>query len=144
MPPDPSPAAAPRRLRAYADGAARGNPGPAAYGAVVCDSDGAELRPLAAAIGRATNNVAEYRGAIAAVEAALELGATELELYLDSELVVRQIEGAYRVRHPNLRPLHAQLMALLDRLDAVRVQHIPRAQNARADALANAALDRST
>ncbi|MEE9278442.1 MAG: ribonuclease HI family protein [Dehalococcoidia bacterium] len=129
------------RLIAYTDGAARGNPGPAAYGAVVLGPDGGELRVLAEAIGRTTNNVAEYRGAIAAVEAALELGATRLDLYLDSELIVRQLEGRYRVRNAKLKPLYSRLRALIDRLDAFGVHHVPRAANARADALANAALD---
>ncbi len=129
------------RLIAYADGAARGNPGPAAYGVSVLDENGGELRALAEAIGRATNNVAEYRGAIAAVEAALALGATALELNLDSELLVRQLEGRYRVRNAKLKPLFARLSALIERLEGFSVQHVPRAENARADALANAALD---
>ena len=128
-------------MYANADGASRGNPGPAAFGAVVYDAADAELRALGGWIGRGTNNVAEYRGAIAAVEAALELGATELELRLDSELIVRQLEGRYRVKNAALKPLHAQLQRLLSRLDVVRVRHVPRGQNSRADELANAALD---
>ncbi len=128
-------------MYANADGASRGNPGPAAFGAVVYDAADAELRALGGRIGRGTNNVAEYRGAIAAVEAALELGATELELRLDSELIVRQLEGRYRVRNAALKPMHAQLQRLLSRLDVVRVRHVPRGQNSRADELANAALD---
>ena len=128
-------------MYANADGASRGNPGPAAFGAVVYDAADAELRALGGRIGRGTNNVAEYRGAIAAVEAALELGATELELRLDSELIVRQLEGRYRVKNAALKPLHAQLQRLLSRLDVVRVRHVPRGQNSRADELANAALD---
>ena len=128
-------------MYANADGASRGNPGPAAFGAVVYDAADAELRALGGRIGRGTNNVAEYRGAIAAVEAALELGATELELRLDSELIVRQLEGRYRVKNAVLKPLHAQLQRLLSRLDVVRVRHVPRGQNSRADELANAALD---
>lgn len=128
-------------MYANADGASRGNPGPAAFGAVVYDATDAELRALGGVIGRHTNNVAEYRGAIAAVEAALELGATELELRLDSELIVRQIEGRYRVKNTALKPLYARLQRLLSRLDVVRIRHVPRAQNSRADELANAALD---
>lgn len=131
----------PLRLVAFADGASRGNPGPASYGAVVYDDQGGELRGLGATIGRGTNNVAEYRGAIAAVEAAIELGATELELNMDSQLIVRQIEGSYRVRNAALRPLFRQLQDLLNQLDAFKIQHVPREQNTRADALANAALD---
>ncbi len=98
----------PLHLVAFADGASRGNPGPASYGAVVYDDQGGELRGLGATIGRGTNNVAEYRGAIAAVEAAIELGATELELNMDSQLIVRQIEGRYRVRNAALRPSSAR------------------------------------
>ncbi len=131
----------PFRLVAFADGASRGNPGPASYGAVVYDEQGGQLRGLGATIGRATNNVAEYRGAIAAVEAAIELGATELELNMDSQLIVRQIEGSYRVRNAALRPLFRRLQDLLNQLDAFKIQHVPREQNTRADALANAALD---
>ena len=129
------------KMYANADGASRGNPGPAAYGAVVYDAADTELRALGGAIGRATNNVAEYRGAIAAVAAALELGATELELRLDSQLIVRQLQGRYRVRNAALKPLFTQLTQLLDRLDVVRLRHVPREQNTRADELANAALD---
>ena len=129
------------KMYANADGASRGNPGPAAYGAVVYDANDAELQALGGAIGRNTNNVAEYRGAIAAVQTALDLGATELELRLDSELIVRQLQGRYRVKNAALKPLYAQLRALLDRLDIVRIRHVPREQNSRADELANAALD---
>ena len=130
-------------LIAYADGASRGNPGPAAYGAALYTADGAELDAWGNPIGRATNNVAEYRGAIAAVEAALERGATELELRLDSELIVRQLEGRYRVKHKQLKPLYEQLSALIDRLDSFQPTHVRRALNTRADALANEALDRT-
>ncbi len=131
------------RLIAYADGASRGNPGPAAYGAVICDTHERELDAWGNAIGRATNNIAEYHGALAAVEAALELGATELELRLDSELIVRQLEGRYRVRNRSLKPLFEQLSQLVDRLDAFQPVHVRREFNRRADALANEALDRS-
>ncbi len=129
------------RLIAYADGAARGNPGPAACGAVVLDHDGNELRRIAQAIGRGTNNEAEYRAAIAAVRAALELGASELQLRLDSQLVVRQLQGSYRVRNERLKPLYRELDALSDQFVRFSVDHVPREQNRRADALANAALD---
>ena len=129
------------RLIAYADGASRGNPGPSSYGAVVLSEDGGELRAISEPIGRTTNNVAEYRGAIAAVAAALELGATELDLRMDSELIVRQLEGRYRVRNAKLKPLFERLTALIDQLEAFRVRHVPREKNKRADALANAALD---
>lgn len=129
------------RLIAYADGASRGNPGPAAYGAVVFDEEGGELRALGEAIGRGTNNEAEYRGAIAAVRAALALGATDLQLRLDSQLIVRQLQGSYRVRNERLKPLYRQLVSLVDQLPGFSVAHVPREQNKRADALANAALD---
>ena len=130
------------QLIAYADGASRGNPGPAAYGAVLCDADGVELDAWGNPIGRATNNVAEYHGAIAAVEAALELGATELELRLDSELIVRQLEGRYRVKNQQLKPLFDQLSSLIDQLDSFQPTHVRRHLNERADAMANEALDR--
>ena len=129
-------------LIAYADGASRGNPGPAAYGAVLCDAEGGEFDAWGEAIGQATSNVAEYRGAIAAVEAALERGATELELRLDSELIVRQLEGRYRVRNQQLKPLFEQLSALTDQLERFRPVHVRRNLNQRADAMANQALDR--
>ena len=129
------------RLVAYTDGASRGNPGAASYGAVVLDAAGGELRAIAAPIGVATNNVAEYRGAIAAVEAALELGASALELRMDSQLIVRQLEGRYRVKNAGLKPLFEKLRGLLDQLDEVAIRHVPREENRRADALANAALD---
>ena len=130
------------RLIAYADGASRGNPGPAAYGAVLCDAQERELDAWGNAIGRATNNVAEYHGALAAVEAAIERGATELELRLDSELIVRQLEGRYRVRHKSLKPLYEQLSNLIAELDVFVPIHVRREFNRRADALANEALDR--
>ena len=129
-------------LIAYADGASRGNPGPAAYGAVLCDADGVELDAWGNPIGRATNNVAEYQGAIAAVEAALERGATELELRLDSELIVRQLEGRYRVKNQQLKPLFDQLSSLVERLESFQPTHVRRHLNQRADAMANEALDR--
>ena len=131
------------RLIAYADGASRGNPGPAAYGFALYSADGAEVHAQGEPIGRATNNVAEYRGAIAAVETALGLGATELVLRLDSELIVRQLEGRYRVRHQQLKPLFEQLSVLIDQLDTFQPVHVRRNLNKRADQLANEALDRS-
>ena len=129
------------KLIAYADGASRGNPGPASYGVVVYDADGKELHCGSQALGRATNNQAEYRGAIAALEAALGLGARELELRMDSELVIRQLTGRYKVRNPGLIPLHKRILALRERFDRVALVHVPRAQNRVADKLANEALD---
>jgi ribonuclease HI len=123
------------------DGGARGNPGPAAIGVVVSDPDGTVIDEVAERIGVATNNVAEYRAVIKGIERAQALGAGELELIGDSELVARQLTGAYKVKHPSMKPLHAQALAALGRFDSWRIRTVPRAQNARADELVNAALD---
>jgi ribonuclease HI len=125
----------------YADGASRGNPGPAAYGALVLDPAGVARERASARIGRATNNVAEYRGVIAGLEAALAHGARRVEVRLDSELVVLQAIGRYRVRNPGLIPLHRRLLALRRQFDEVVFRHIPRTENKEADRLANSALD---
>lgn len=133
------------RLIVHADGGARGNPGPAAIGAVVVDPSTdppTVVATVSETIGVATNNVAEYRAVIAGLEAAAHHGAREVELRADSQLVVRQLEGEYRVKHADLKPLHAQARRLLDGFEATRVLHVPREQNADADALVNAALDR--
>ena len=130
-----------RRLVAYSDGASRGNPGPASIGGLVLDEAGNQLATISRAIGRGTNNEAEYRAAIAAVEAALALGATEVELRMDSELVVLQFKGRYRVRNPRLIPHYQRLLSLRSRLKRLELVHVPRALNAAADRLANAALD---
>jgi ribonuclease HI len=130
-----------RRLVGYSDGASRGNPGPASIGGVVLDEDGRTLASIARRIGRGTNNEAEYRAAIAVVEAALALGATSLELRMDSELVVRQLEGRYRVRNPGLVHHFQRLQALRGRFRRMTVTHVPRELNRAADRLANAALD---
>ena len=132
-----------RSVIAYADGASRGNPGPASFGVVVYDEEGQELHQSSRALGRATNNQAEYQGAIAALEAALGLGAREVELRMDSQLVVRQLEGRYRVRNPGLIPLHKRMLDLLSRFQRVTLRHVPREQNREADRLANEALDRT-
>lgn len=125
----------------YADGASRGNPGPASIGAVVLDPDGVELHTVSRRIGRATNNEAEYQAAIAGLEAALALGVGEVELRMDSQLVVLQVLGRYRVRNPRLRPLFTRLIDLRRRFASFAITHIPRSLNARADQLANLALD---
>lgn len=125
-----------------ADGGARGNPGPAGYGAVVLDAaSGAVLAERAAGLGTTTNNVAEYSGLIAGLEAALELGATEVDVRMDSKLVIEQLTGRWQVRQPHLQPLAAQAKALVRKLGTVRFSWIPRARNARADRLANQAMD---
>ena len=127
--------------RLQADGAARGNPGPAAYGFVLDSPSGAELAGEGEAIGEATNNVAEYRGLIAGLERAVALGVTKLEVRMDSELVVRQISGRYRVKHPGLVPLFRKARSLIERLESWDIQHVRREENKRADRLANRALD---
>jgi ribonuclease HI len=133
---------APRdRAVLYSDGASRGNPGPAAIGIRVLDPSGEELAAEGHRIGQATNNVAEYRGAIAALEKARELRLTEIELRMDSELVVKQIKGEYRVKEPTLADLKREVDRLLAGFRAWSVRHIPRAQNADTDQLANEALD---
>ena len=108
---------------------------------VLYDEAGAELHRSSRALGRATNNQAEYHGAIAALEAALGLGAVEVELFMDSELVVRQLSGRYRVRNPRLIPLHKRMLALRSRFRRVSLRHVPRDENRVADQLANRALD---
>jgi ribonuclease HI len=129
------------KLVVHVDGGARGNPGPAAIGVVVADADGEVLDEVAETIGVATNNVAEYRAVLRGVERARALGASEVELVNDSELVARQLTGAYRVKHPAMKPLYEQAIAALRAFDGWRIRTGPRAQNARADELVNAALD---
>ncbi len=126
----------------HVDGGARGNPGPAAAAAVVSTPEGEVLDEAAELLGRATNNVAEYRGLLLGLRRARELGATEVDVVNDSELVAKQITGAYKVKHPDMRPLHAEALATLGGFERWTVRSVPRAQNARADALVNAALDR--
>jgi ribonuclease HI len=125
----------------HVDGGARGNPGPAAIGVVVSSPDGDVLDEVAETIGVATNNVAEYRALLRGLERARALGATEVEIVNDSELVAKQLTGVYKVKHPAMKPLYAEAIAALERLDAWRVRSVPRAQNARADELVNQALD---
>jgi ribonuclease HI len=123
------------------DGGARGNPGPAAAAAVISDQEGAILDEAAELVGTATNNVAEYRGLLLGLGRARELGATEVEVVGDSELVARQVDGTYKVKHPAMKPLHAQALEALRAFDSWSVRTVPRAENARADALVNEALD---
>ena len=127
----------------YVDGASRGNPGPAAIGGAIFDDKNRERHRISETIGRATNNVAEYRAAIAGLEAALALGARHVELRTDSELVVRQLDSRYRVRNPGLKRLFARMKDLRWRFASFRAVAIPRQENALADRLANQALDRS-
>jgi len=122
------------------DGASRGNPGNAAIGVVVL-KDGAPVREIAETIGRTTNNVAEYRALLRGLEEAAALGARTLRVCSDSELVVRQLSGQYRVRSAHLEPLHRQVVSRMRQFDQVSVVHVAREQNRGADALANRALD---
>ena len=128
----------------YCDGGSRGNPGPSAIGAVVLDPSTEPPRRLAtvsARIGVTTNNVAEYRALIAGLEAAAPFGAQLVRVRADSKLVVEQVKGRWKVKQPHLRPLLEEARKLLAGYEEVDVQHVPRAENAAADALVNAALD---
>jgi tryptophan 2,3-dioxygenase/ribonuclease HI len=125
----------------HVDGGARGNPGPAAAAAVVSSPDGRLLDEAAVTLGHATNNVAEYRGLLLGLERAKALGATTVEVVNDSELVARQVSGEYKVKSPDMRPLHAQALAALEEFDGWSIRSVPRAENAAADALVNRALD---
>jgi len=129
-------------LEVFTDGASRGNPGPAAIGIVFRARGGEALACHSEAIGRATNNVAEYRAVVAALEHCQRWGVKRVHLKMDSELIVRQLNGSYRVKSPDLRPLYQQVVFLSRDLQDFRVSHVKRAQNGHADALANRALDR--
>jgi ribonuclease HI len=125
----------------FADGGSRGNPGPAASAAVLIAKDGAVLREIGRYLNVATNNVAEWTALLDGLRAAKELGIDRLAVRLDSELVVRQLSGQYRVKHENLRPLYARAKALLSQFEDVDVRHVPRNENKLADALVNRILD---
>jgi ribonuclease HI len=129
------------RFRAGFDGGSRGNPGPAAWGVVVLDPDGRAVEGFAGAIGRATNNVAEYTGLLEALTLAVERAADDVELLADSELVVKQVRGEYKVRHPDLIPLHARAVGLIAGFRKFKIGHVPREKNAIADKLVNRALN---
>lgn len=133
--------AAVERAILRADGASRGNPGPAAYGYLITDPRGKVLASEGRFLGKMTNNEAEYRGLVAGLEAAAALGVRELDVRLDSELVVFHLSGRYRVRAANLLPVYQHARALLAGFPKASVRHVPRSQNARADDLANMALD---
>jgi broad specificity phosphatase PhoE/ribonuclease HI len=131
-----------RRVIVEADGGSRGNPGPAGYGALVRDADTGELlREVGEGIGVASNNVAEYRGLIAGLETAIDLGASDVEVRMDSKLVVEQMSSRWKVKHPDMQVLARQAAALIRKLPAVRFTHIPRELNSHADRLANQAMD---
>ena len=129
------------KLVVHVDGGARGNPGPAAAGAVVSTPDGEVVAEAAEAIGLATNNVAEYRGLLLGLDKARQLGASEVEVVNDSELVAKQVNGLYKVKHPDMKPLHAAALQALSGFERWSIRSVPRAQNAGADALVNQALD---
>jgi len=129
------------RCRLFTDGASRGNPGEAGAGAVLMGPDGGELAARAVYLGTCTNNVAEYRALLIGLDTALRLGCIDLEIALDSELIVRQIQGRYKVKNEALLELFLQVRERLARLAKWAVVHVPRAQNARADQLANRGID---
>jgi len=128
------------RFTVNVDGGARGNPGPAAIGVVLRDG-GEVVEEVGETIGEATNNVAEYRALLRGIELATERGATDLELVGDSELVVRQVEGRYKVKNPGMKELHEEVKRALRGLDSWSIRHVRRAENADADRLVNQALD---
>lgn len=125
----------------YSDGASRGNPGPAAAGALVIDPSGAVVAEVSEPLGIQTNNYAEYQGLIKGLEAAKKLGAGTVEVRMDSELLVKQMTGVYRVKHPALIPLSVRANELRRQFDSVTFRHVRREFNKQADALANQALD---
>lgn len=154
--PRPSPASAPtvetlseavtdaegrKFLRVFSDGAARGNPGPAGAGAVLTKEDGTVVAKCGKYLGAQTNNVAEYSALVIGLETALRLGANEVEVVADSELLVRQLQGAYKVKSPGLKPLFEKATRLLERFRKHTARHVPRAQNKLADEMSNRAID---
>jgi ribonuclease HI len=146
---DPTSVARPRArasaggLRVHIDGASRGNPGPAGIGVLFLAADGTVVERLHRGIGTATNNVAEYSALIAALERAAAMGVKDLEVYSDSELLVRQMEGRYRVKHPALRPLYETARERVAALRHFAIRHVRRELNAEADALANLGIDQA-
>ena len=130
-----------KRMVIFTDGASRGNPGPAAIGVTIKDEQGRFITSISQRIGRATNNQAEYRAIIAALEEATRLDAKRVDVKMDSELVVKQINGEYRVKKATLKPLYQQVKQLQGLLEGFTITHILRQQNIEADKLANKALD---
>lgn len=131
-------------LIAHTDGGARGNPGPAGYGVVIHDSKGNKVAALSQYLGKQTNNFAEYQALIAALEYAVVNGPKALRVISDSELLVRQIKGIYKVKEPTLRDLHARASQLISQLEWFDIQHVLRGHNREADQLANAAMDKGS
>ena len=132
-----------RGVVAYIDGGARGNPGPAGFGVRIEEADGSLIEEFGESIGVATNNVAEYRALIAALEWARRHGLRQLRVRSDSQLLVQQMLGNYRVKHPGLRPLHAKARLLAHEIGSVTFEHVGRALNTHADRLANTAMDQA-
>ena len=130
------------RWTVYADGASRGNPGPASIGAVVYDENGREVHTVSRRLGRATNNEAEYQAAIAGLESALALGGGDVDLRMDSQLIIRQLQFRYKVRNARLLPFFNRILELRRQFEGFTMEHVPRERNKRADELANLALDR--
>ena len=129
------------KLIVHVDGGSRGNPGPAAAGAVLSTPDGEVVDEATELLGIVSNNVAEYRALLLGLQRARELGATEVEAVNDSELIAKQVNGQYKVKHADMKPLHAEALAALQGFDRWAVRTVRREQNAHADALVNAALD---
>jgi len=129
------------KLIVHVDGGSRGNPGPAAAGAVLSTPDGDVVDEATELLGIVSNNVAEYRALLLGLQRARELGATEVEAVNDSELIAKQVNGQYKVKHPDMKPLHAEAITALKAFDSWTVRTVRREQNAHADALVNAALD---
>jgi ribonuclease HI len=130
-----------RRVRVFTDGAARGNPGPAGAGAVILDGDGRVLARLGRFLGKQTNNVAEYQGLLLGLRRARQMGAREIEVRADSQLLIRQLQGKYAVKNEVLKRLHEEALALLRSFDRYDLIHVPREQNALADEMSNRAID---
>ena len=130
-----------KHVTLFADGGARRNPGPATGAAVLLDDRGTVIEEAFRFLGETTNNVAEWNGLLAGLEAAVRLGVENITIRMDSELVVKQLLGEYRVKHPGLQPLHRRAVALLSEFEEVDIGHVPRKQNKLADALVNRVLD---
>jgi len=129
------------RLRLYSDGAARGNPGPAGAGAVLVEPSGQVVDKLGKFLGRQTNNYAEYQGLLMGLKRARELGVSEVEVFADSELMIRQLGGRYQVKSPSLRPLYEEALQLLNKFERVKLVHVPREMNRAADEMSNRAIE---
>jgi probable phosphoglycerate mutase len=131
-------------ITAYCDGGSRGNPGPAGYGVYIEGADGERLAELSEYLGKATNNVAEYSALLAALEWALQAGHKRLRVVGDSELLVKQMQGRYKVASPDLRPLYEEAKRRVAQLEGFRIEHVLRGKNQKADRLANLAMDKGT